>query len=55
MLMHPSGEDLDLLARLVDEGHLKPVIDQVLPFQRIPEALAHVEQGRAKGKVVVRF
>ena len=55
MLMHPSGDDLNLLAGLVDGGHLKPVIDQVLPFQQIPDALAHVEQGRAKGKVIVRI
>jgi NADPH:quinone reductase-like Zn-dependent oxidoreductase len=55
MLMHPSGDDLDLLARLVDEGHLKPVIDQVLPFDRIADAMAHLEAGHAKGKVVVRM
>jgi alcohol dehydrogenase len=55
MLMHPSGDDLDLLAHLVDDGHLKPVIDRVLPFRQIPDALAHVEQGRAKGKVIVRL
>ena len=55
MLMHPSGDDLNLLAHLVDDGHLKPVIDRVLPFRQIPDALAHVEQGRAKGKVIVRL
>jgi alcohol dehydrogenase len=55
LLMHPSGDDLDVLSQLVDEGELKPVIDRVLPFQQIPDALAHVEQGRSKGKVVVRF
>lgn len=55
LLMHPSGADLDLLAGLVDEGHVKPVIDRVLPFQQIPDAFAYLEQGRAKGKVVVRL
>jgi alcohol dehydrogenase len=55
MLMHPSGDDLNLLARLVDEGQLKPVIDRVLPFQQIADALDYVEQGRTKGKVIVRL
>jgi alcohol dehydrogenase len=55
MLMHSSGDDLDLLAHLVDDGHLRPVIDRVLPFRQISDALAHVEQGRAKGKVIVRL
>jgi alcohol dehydrogenase len=55
MLMHPSGDDLNLLARLVDEGQLKPVIDRVLPFQQIADALAYVEQSRTKGKVIVRL
>jgi NADPH:quinone reductase-like Zn-dependent oxidoreductase len=55
MLMHPSGDDLNLLAGLVAQGQLKPVIDRVLPFQQIADALAHVEQGHTKGKVVVRL
>jgi len=55
MLMHPSGDDLDLLARLVDGGQLKPVTDRVFPFERIADAFAYLEQGRAKGKVVVQL
>jgi alcohol dehydrogenase len=55
MLMHPSGDDLNLLARLVDDGQLKPVVDQVLPFMKIADALAYVEQGHTKGKVIVRI
>ena len=55
MLMHSSGDDLDLLSRLVDEGRLKPLIDRVLPFQQIADGLADVEEGHAKGKVVVRL
>jgi alcohol dehydrogenase len=55
LFMHPSGEDLDLLAGLVDTGELKPVTDQVFPFEQIADAFAHLEQGSAKGKVVVRI
>jgi alcohol dehydrogenase len=55
LFMHPSGADLDLLADLVDKGELKPVTDRVLPFDRIADAFAYLEQGRAKGKVVVEM
>ena len=55
LLMHPSGPDLDLLAGLVDGGQLKPVTDRVFPFQRIADAFAYLEQGRAKGKIVVEL
>lgn len=55
LFMHPSGEDLGLLAGLVDKGELKPVTDRVFPFGQIADAFAYVEQGRAKGKVVVQM
>lgn len=55
MLMHPSGDDLNLLSRLVEDGHLKPVIDRVFPFPQISDALAYLEQGHAKGKIIVRL
>jgi NADPH:quinone reductase-like Zn-dependent oxidoreductase len=53
MFMHPSGEDLDLLAGLVDGGQLRPVTDRVFPFERIADAFAYLEEGHAKGKIVV--
>ena len=43
MFMHPSGEDLTLLAELVDKGELKPVIDRIFPFARIADAFAYLE------------
>ena len=55
LFMHPSGEDLRLLAGLVDSGLLRPVIDRVFPFDRIADAFAYLEQGHAKGKVVVQL
>ena len=55
LLMHPSGPDLDLLAGLVDGGQLKPVTDRVFPFQEIADAFTYLEQGRAKGKIVVQL
>ncbi|WP_199827307.1 NADP-dependent oxidoreductase [Streptomyces xylophagus] len=55
LFMHPSGADLDLLAGLVDKGELRPVTDRVFPFARIADAFAYLEQGHAKGKVVVEM
>jgi alcohol dehydrogenase len=51
--MHPSGSDLAQLAELIEQGKLKVVVDKTYPFARSSEALAYVEGGRAKGKVVV--
>ena len=39
---------------LIDAGVIRPVIDRVFPFEATNEALAYVETGRAKGKVVVK-
>lgn len=53
LFTHPSGVDLDLAAGLVDKGELRPVTDRVFPFARIADAFAYLEQGHAKGKVVL--
>jgi alcohol dehydrogenase len=53
LFMHPSGSDLALLAELIEQGKLKATVDRTYPFAKIAEALAYVESGRAKGKVVV--
>jgi alcohol dehydrogenase len=55
LFMHPSGPELEELAGLVDAGKLEVVVDRVFPFAEIREAFAHLETGRAKGKVVVRM
>jgi NADPH:quinone reductase-like Zn-dependent oxidoreductase len=53
LFMHPSGSGLAQLAGLIEQGKLKVIADKAYPFAKIPEALAYVESGRAKGKVVV--
>ncbi|MDB5873540.1 MAG: alcohol dehydrogenase [Ramlibacter sp.] len=53
LFMHPSGQDLAELARLVDAGQLKVIVDSTYPFAEISEAMARLEAGRAKGKIVV--
>jgi NADPH:quinone reductase-like Zn-dependent oxidoreductase len=53
LFMHPSGSDLAQLAELIEQGKLKVTIDKTYPFANISDALAYLEGGRAKGKVVV--
>ena len=53
VFMRASGAQLDELTALVESGIIKPVIDRTFPFESTAEALAYVEQGRAKGKVVI--
>jgi NADPH:quinone reductase-like Zn-dependent oxidoreductase len=53
LFMHPSGSDLAQLAELIEQGKLKVIVDKTYPFSNISEALAYIESGRAKGKVVV--
>jgi NADPH:quinone reductase-like Zn-dependent oxidoreductase len=55
LFMHPSGPDLSALAALIDQQKLAIVIDRVFPFAHIADAFAYLEQGHAKGKVVVQM
>jgi NADPH:quinone reductase-like Zn-dependent oxidoreductase len=55
LFMRASGEQLATLASLVEGEVLSPVVDRVFPFESTNEALAYVETGRARGKVVVRL
>lgn len=49
----PNGDQLRTIAELVDRGAIRPVIDREFPFEQLPAALAHLEAGRARGKVVL--
>jgi len=46
--------DGNQITRLIDAGAIRPVIDQVFPFASTNDAIAYVESGRAKGKVVIK-
>ncbi len=51
--MRANGEQLARITALIDAGMIRPVVDRVFPFASTKEAMAYVEAGRAKGKVVV--
>jgi NADPH:quinone reductase-like Zn-dependent oxidoreductase len=53
LFMHPSRTELTELAELIQQGKLRVIVDKTYPFARISEALAYLESGRAKGKIVV--
>ncbi|GBF39329.1 NADPH:quinone reductase and related Zn-dependent oxidoreductase [Leptospira johnsonii] len=54
LFMRAEGKQLGEITSLINAGIIRPVIDKVFPFEKINEAMAHVESGRAKGKVVVK-
>jgi NADPH:quinone reductase-like Zn-dependent oxidoreductase len=54
LFMKANGGQLRQIAALIDTGHLRPVVDRIFPFPSTNEALAYVETGRAKGKVVIK-
>jgi NADPH:quinone reductase-like Zn-dependent oxidoreductase len=54
LFMRASGEQLRRIADLIDAGAIRPVVDRVFPFDQTREALAYVETGRSKGKVVIK-
>lgn len=54
LFMKSNGKQSAELTRLIEAGIILPVMDQVFPLEKINEAMAYVQSGRAKGKVVVR-
>ena len=51
--MRANGTQLTEIPSLIDAGTIRPILDRVCPFVSTNEAIAYVESGRAKGKVVV--
>ena len=55
LFVHPDASQLIEIGELLKAGRIRPVIDKVFPFEQAKEALAYLEKGRAKGKVVVQM
>jgi NADPH:quinone reductase-like Zn-dependent oxidoreductase len=43
-----------VLKELIEGGKLTPVIDRIYPLGEAAEAIRHLEQGHARGKIVIR-
>lgn len=53
LFMRADGEQLGRIAELIEDGTIRPVVDRTLPFEKLNDAFAYLETGRARGKVVV--
>ena len=49
----PKHEELVVLKDLIEAGKVKPVIDRTYPLSETPEALRYLDEGHARGKVVI--
>lgn len=53
LLAKPNQKDLGFVKELVEAGKVVPMIDRCYPLSEVPEALRYLEQGHAKGKVLI--
>jgi NADPH:quinone reductase-like Zn-dependent oxidoreductase len=53
VFVRPSGVDLRELAELIDDGHLKPHVEEVFPLERAADAHERIEGGHVRGKLVL--
>jgi alcohol dehydrogenase len=53
--MTADGTQLNEITKLINAGIITPIIDSVFPFEETNKALEYVENGRTKGKVVVKI
>lgn len=55
LFMKPSGKQLDILGQLIETKTIKPVIDRIVPFTDIEEALTYSKSGQARGKIILQL
>lgn len=55
MMAKTSQKDLAYLRELIEAGKVVPVIERRYPLSQVAEAVRYVEEGHAKGKVVITF
>jgi NADPH:quinone reductase-like Zn-dependent oxidoreductase len=52
-LSKESRKDLLALKELIESGKVKPVIDRTYPLSEVPQAIRYLEEGHARGKIVI--
>jgi NADPH:quinone reductase-like Zn-dependent oxidoreductase len=45
--------DLEALRQQIEDGHLTPIVGTTYPLADVPEAIRHLESGRAQGKIAI--
>ncbi len=53
VFVQPNGQQLAAIARLIDEGRMKPIIHTVLPLSEARQAQVISQGGHARGKIVL--
>jgi len=53
MMADANHKDLTILADMMQAGTVKPIIDRTYPLSQIADAIRYLEQGHARGKVVI--
>jgi len=53
MMADANHNDLTVLADMMQSGKLKPVLDRTYKLSEVPAAIAYLEEGHARGKVVI--
>ncbi len=48
-----NKDDLEFLKGLIEAGKITPVIDRTYPLSQVPEAIRYLEEGHARGKIVI--
>jgi NADPH:quinone reductase-like Zn-dependent oxidoreductase len=48
-----NHEDMNVLKEFIEAGKVTPVIDRTYPLSEVPEAIRYLEEGHARGKVVI--
>src|SRR3954454_5007105 len=49
----PNSADLEALCELIEQGHVRPVVEQRYDFAQIADAMRVMGEGHARGKLVV--
>lgn len=53
-MVQPNGARLEQMAKLIERGQVRTVIDKIFPLQDVREAHAYSETGRAAGKIILQ-
>ncbi len=53
MVANINQKDLLFISELIKEGKVRSVIDKLFPLDKTPEALRYLQEGHARGKVVI--
>jgi NADPH:quinone reductase-like Zn-dependent oxidoreductase len=48
-----GAEDLIVLKELIEAGKVRPIIDRMYPLSEAPKAIRYLEDGHARGKIVI--